>query len=143
MKPDVKTRIDDIWLVRKVDLLSSVLKDPQIPVVHKRVPPSKCLRNWLLSTGGPGSLVLSSLLLPSFSLALPHPSQKVTLLQVSMVCPALPLVLIPHFSRNTIPDARVQRRGPYYRYSYCCQWLLFTYLSAYRMAHQKLNLSQS
>lgn len=108
----------DIQLITKVDTLSSVLKDPQIPVVYRRLPPSMpeklpIVYRWpiLLGPVKPGLYKLSSLLLPSFSLVLPHPSQNF-ILNISKVHTALPLVLMSHFFRKTIPEARTQRCGP-------------------------------
>lgn len=49
----VNTRIEDTQLLTEVDHCVQFWKTPQIPAVHRRVPPSKCLRNWLLPTGGP------------------------------------------------------------------------------------------
>lgn len=134
----VNTRIEDTQLVTEVDLWVQFWKAPQIPMVHRRVPPSKCLRNWLLSTGG---LLFRSYPVCSFPAFLLLFSYR-----VSTVYPALPLVLMPHFPRNIVPDARVQRRGPCC--GPCCRATVtgcsFTHLSPTAWwTHQKLSLSHS
>lgn len=110
----VHTRIKDRQLVTKVDTLSSILKTPPNPYCLQEIKslemPEKLsiVHRWPTLLSPVGLYHLSSLLLPSFSLALPHPSQNF-ILHIPKVHTALPLVPMPQFFRETIPDARVQR----------------------------------